>query len=320
MSNHELRNALHELDMLSVTVDGSESFIGDVLRKLGTEVKDGLSSAGKFAGEKTVQALKSTNTALIKHMGTRRMLLSHMLGRVNKGEAKEEVTFPATLLNHYTRTGEPGDLSDSITLVSKALGTVLDYAKDLEAYYHKELAILEGIKNIKNTEDAATILGKLDSLLFPVPKATDIKGIDSFTTHLPGGKQMVYETGPKKYSLVSGDNTAKSAAVTESFAKDEFKRIIGQLNDLVELYKSISDSNNHYVDYLKKFNTVVGKASEHLDTLRGEVSASLLNDLSSRLAGNTLVFTFYTGFMPKVVFYLDDYVETLSSHLSKQFN
>lgn len=78
--------------------------------------------------------------------------------------------------------------------------------------------------------------------------------------------------------------------------------------------------NVGYIDYMKKFNTVVGESTQHLASLRGEVSTSLLTELVNRLDGNTLVFTVFSGFLPKVVIYLDDYVETLSSHLSKQFN
>ena len=319
--NSELRDAIRNLEMVSVTIDGRESFLSDALSKIGSGiVKEGAKAVAGFAVEKTVSGLKSLNTSLIKTLGTRRMLLSNLLSRASKGESKDEITFTGTILKNYTTNGKPSGLVHGVETAVDMFKDVLQYAKDLEAYYNKELVLIQGITSLKNTQDVTEMLGKFDALKYPVPKGGDDRSAEEVTWFLPGSRAITYTTGSHKFSFSTREHETTVEDTTESFAQSEFKELIKKLNELVSIYKGVSDANDHYAEYLKKYNTVVGKASEHLSSLRGEVSASLLNDLGSRIEGNTLLFTFYTGFLAKVMIYLDDYVETLSSHLSKQFN
>lgn len=320
--NSELRDAFRDLERLNVTVGGYESFIGDALSNIGSVVKEGALAGGSAAATAAVNGLRALNTALIKNLGTRRMLLSNMLGRVNRGDVKEEITFPASLLKNFSDNGKPSGLLGAAEVTTDMFHDILKYCKDMEAFYHQELKAIEGITSIKNTEQAAAVLDTFNKLeaKFPVPKGADVTNNESVTWNLPGSRAITYNVDNKKFSFVSNDHDKEVTEVTESFAQGEFKELITKLDAMVSVCKGIADANTAYGEYLKKYNTVVGKASEHLSSLRGEVSASLLNDLGNRVDGNTLLFTFYTGFLAKVVIYLDDYVETLSSHLSKQFN
>lgn len=318
--NSELRDAIRNLDSSSVTFEGSESFIGDAISDIGSAIKAGAMAGGAAAADKAMSGLRSLNTALIKNLGTRRMLLSNLLGRVNKGESKDEITFSATLLKNYSDNGKPNGLATGVSVATDMFNDILKYCKDLEAYYHQELTLIDDIAGVKDTEQATALLARFDKLVYPVPKGADEQNNESVTWFLPGGRAIVYHIKNKKFTFESRDHEKQVEEVTESFAQSEFKELITKLNEMISVYKGISDANSRYGDYLKKYNTVVGKASEHLSSLRGEVSASLLTDLGHRIEGNTLLFTFYTGFLAKVVIYLDDYVETLSSHLSKQFN
>lgn len=320
--NSELRDAIRNLESMHVTVGGNESFIGDALSGIGSGIKEAAMAGGSAAASKAISGLKSLNTALIKNLGTRRMLLSNLLSRVNKGENKDEITFPGSLLKNYSENGKPNGLIDGVETTTAMFNDILKYCKDMEAFYHQELKAIESINSIKNTEQATAVLDAFNQLeaKFPVPKGADEQNNESVTWLLPGNRAITYHINSKKFTFESRDHEKQVEEVTESFAQSEFKELITKLNEMVSVYKGISEANASYGEYLKKYNTVVGKASEHLSSLRGEVSASLLNDLGNRADGNTLLFTFYTGFLAKVVIYLDDYVETLSSHLSKQFN
>lgn len=319
MSNSELHNALHTVGLMDFSLSGNESFIRDTFSKVGGSLKDGLSVIGSAGADKTIYAFKSANTAIIKNIGTRRLFLSHLISRLGKEEIKEDIKFNDEILSKYTLTGNVRNLDHSLDKTIDVFSNVLSYVKDVEAYYHKELSLLSSITNIKTTEQAVDIIKKLDDLKHPTPKDVDTKEAQEATWILPGGRGVKYSNTTSILSFVNLD-IEKEESSSESFAKEDFKSILVKLNKLVDIFKSISDANNHYVDYIKKFNTVVGKASEHLASLRGEISPSLLSDLVSRLEGNTLVFTLYSGFLPKAVIYLDDYVGTLSSYLSKQFN
>lgn len=318
--NSELRDAIRNLDSSNVAFEGCESFIGDALSSIGSSIKAGAMAGGQAAVDKATSSLKSVNTALIKTLGTRRMLLSNLLSRVNKGENKEEITFSGSLLKNYSENGKPNGLAGGVATTTEMFNDILKYCKDLEAYYHQELNLIGDAAGISDTEEATALLRRFDNLVYPTPKGADEHNKESVTWLLPGGRAIVYHVNSKKFTFESRDHEKQVGEVTESFAQSEFKELIAKLNEMVSVYKGISDANARYSDYLKKYNTVVGKASEHLSSLRGEVSASLLTDLGNRIEGNTLLFTFYTGFLAKVVIYLDDYVETLSSHLSKQFN
>lgn len=319
MPNNELRKALHGLELQDIQLSGCESLFSDVVDTISGAIVDGAKFVGTKTAEGLVKGFKEANTAIIKTLGTRRMFLSHLNSKLSNEDVKSEVTFPASLLKKYTYTGKPGDIAPSIDRSSKVFGHLLNYTKEIEALYHRQLSILEGVAKIETTEDATRLLQEFNGLKLPEPKSTDHNGSNYMVWDLPGGRTIEYMTDNKRVEFVGGKEVLANE-VTESFAKEDLKAIISKLNTLADSLKSITSANDHYVDYLKKFNTVVGKANEHLESLRGEISASLINDLSKRLEGNTLVFTFYTGFLPKAVIYLDDYVDTLSSFVSKQFN
>lgn len=319
MSNNELLIAVRSLDVVNVSVSGCESLIGDTFSKVGAGLKRGGEAIGRAAMDKTISAVKEVNTALIKTMGTRRMFLSHLNSKLSKVDDLGEITFNKSLLSSVTQTGKPDNIVHSLETVESNISDVVTFVKDLEAYYNKEFALLKEIKNIKNTEQATQLIQKLDNLTLPTPKNVDVKEVEESKWFLPGGRSISYVVDSGKFSF-NNEESVSATEVTESFAKDDFKQVLILLNKLTDLYKSISDLNVGYIDYMKKFNTVVGESTQHLASLRGEVSTSLLTELVNRLDGNTLVFTVFSGFLPKVVIYLDDYVETLSSHLSKQFN
>jgi len=307
MSNDsDLRGSLHDLLLIDTRVDGAESLL--------TGVFDKVMQVGKFAGEQTAVALdgavKSAKSGIIKALGTRRMFIAHTHNRLSKETLKEELTFSAGFLKKVTRDGNPADIIDGLNDLQKAMDLLKSYLQEVETYYTREFSLIKDVDAVTTTDDAANILKHLDNLKFPAPNFLNIE--------LPGGK--TFKINPQSNKIAFDNNDVNAEEITVSFAKDDVKSILMKLNKLVESYQFVVKALDHYSDYTKKFNTVVGKSFAHLDSLKGTLSASILADLRSRLEGNTEVFAIYSGFVPKVMIYLDDYVDTLSSYLSKQFN
>lgn len=314
LNDREFHGSLHDLMLIDTRVDGAESLL--------TGVFDKVMQVGKYAGERTVVALdgavKGATSGLVKTLGTRRMFIAHTHNRLNKEMLKDEMVFTSTLLKKVTRNGNPSDIIDGLDDLQKTMDMLKSYLQEVETYYNRELSLLKDVENIKTTEDAVSVVNGLDNLKFPVMRLPHHAGRSSISLDLPGGKTVHFNEDNHKLSLVNIDSPGEES--TESFAKDDVKSILTKLNKLVESYQFVVKALNHYNDYAKKFNTVVGKSFAQLDSLKGTLSASILADLRSRLEGNAEVFAIYSGFLPKVMIYLDDYVDTLSSYLSKQFN
>lgn len=316
MSNevNSLEHSLQGLILIDIRVDGSESLLTDIMGKL----KEVSSASGDLALNKISEAVRTAKTGIIKTIGTRRMFLSHLNGRLSKEEIANEMTFTAGLLKKVTRDGKPSDILDGLNDLQKTMDELVKYLQEVQTYYSRDLKTIEGIKDIGNGDDAIGVLDVLNTKKFPKVNFQPDGLFDVTSTELPGGKFIRFDTSKGRFYL---ENKAVTAGdVTESFAKEDVKSILSKLNKLIETYQYVVKALDHYVDYVKKFNTVVGKSFAHLDTLKGKMSASLLNELQSHLEGNADVFALYTGFLPKVMIYLDDYVDTLSSYLSKQFN
>lgn len=316
MSNEAkaLEYSLQPLILIDARVDGAESLL--------TGIMDKLKEVGSSTGEQAVvivgKAASTAKTGLIKAIGTRRMFISHLNGRLNKDGVVDEMTFSAGFLKKVTRDGNPRDIVDGLDDMQKTMDILVKHLQEVETFYSRHLKAIEGIQGIKSGDDAIGILDTLDTKKLPKSSFPHHKGDSEVSDELPGGKFIRFDSSKGRYYLESEDVSASEK--TESFAKDDVKSILSKLNKLIETYQYVVKALDHYVDYVKKFNTVVGKSFAHLDTLKGKFSASLLNELNAHLEGNADVFSLYTGFLPKVMIYLDDYVDTLSSYLSKQFN
>lgn len=317
MSNEResLKSSLQDLILMDIRVDGAETFFSDVLGKL--------KQTGSMASDASIkaigQATRGAVNGIVKTLGTRRMFIAHLVNRLGKESLKSEITFNSTFLKKVTRDGNPDDIIDGLDDLQKTMDLFKSFLQDVEVYSSKELNYLERITSIKATDDAVSLLNGLDTIKYPKFKLPESNMKNTVcSVLLPGGKMVWFDERTDKTSLISF--TSPGEEVTESFAKNDVKTILTKLNKLVETYQYVVKAFNQYESYTKKFNTVLGKSFAHLDTLKGSLSGTLLSDLRSRLEGNAKVFTLYSGFLPQLMIYLDDYVDTLSSYLSKQFN
>ena len=320
MSSNDFCQAQRDLAKQCSALEGCESLLGDAYGK----VKDAGASIGKAVANKAIDAtasgLKRANTELIKLLGSRRLFISHLFSKAKKDErAQLDVVFPKTLLAKTTRDGNPDDLIPSVDVMIRNFETIIKYGKDLEAYYNKELELIKNITKIKTTEEAAKLVNRFEELPYPTVKLKEQSNSMSQSEWLPGGYAFGFNSETQRWSFVEDDDF-QTTEVEDTLTVADVKSLLTKLNTLTSHYQDASKLTNSYVDHLKTFNTVVAKSFQHLDSLKGEISASLLNDLKDRLNGDQVVFSFFVGSLPKVMVRLDDYVDTLSSYLSKQFN
>lgn len=311
---NDLHESLNALIVKNIQIDGCEGLLADFANDVKSAATRGLKYIGTVSSQEMVKALKSANTNIIKTLTSKKTFIGHLKSRLLKDELKTDIKFPDSILSKYTFSGKPGELVDGIKTTHKSFSEVLEYVLELEALYSKQLSIVERAAKVSNTEEAVKLIDELSELKHPKPK--DAEG-ESW--ELPGGRSIEFNSDTNRVDFNNG-NPVSASSETESFTTGEFKELLTELDKLSDVFKSITKANESYTSYLNKFNTVIGKSTEHLASLRGQISTSVLSDLNKRIEGNTLLFTFFTGFMPKAVIYLDDYVDALSSFVSKQFN
>lgn len=327
MSNDQqsLRKGLEALILSDIQIAGNESLLSDVFAKVSSNVKTGVEWTGGKMADAAVQALKQANTSILQQLGARKLLLSNLASRTRNDGIKDSSTLTSSQVRKLTTLEgndkvTPDNIEDDLVTLHNVISDVLKFQLELETYYQKELGLLKSFSSVKNTEEAVKSIQALDQLTFPTPKFTIKQDSMFLTSVLAGGKQFAFNPDTCKFTVEQADLKSISGDATVSFAKEDVLSLLTKVNALVIDYNAVTKANEHYMSYIKEFNTVVGRSFVHLEEIKGQISISLIRDMQSRLEGNPKVFSFYSGFLPKITLYIDDYVEALTSFLSKQFN
>lgn len=297
---------------------GLESLLSDAFDSVSTNVKTGLQWGAGKAGFVAHKALKEGSTAILKALGARRMLLSQLYNRAQKDGVKESITIPVSVLKKATVDGNFDSIEQDLKTLLDVIKSVNQITMNMEHFYKSELQLFKNYESAKNLDDLIKISNELDKLTLPTPANWDNDNSMFTSQDLPGGKRFVFNPKSQHYSVET--NEVSATETTVSFAKEELMGVTKLLGQVLDVYKPLSAANEKYASYIKDFNTVAGKGFVHLEEMKGEVSATMLNALQSRLKGNPQVFSYYSNFLPRVTLYIDDYVGALSSFLSKQIN
>lgn len=311
------QDSIKNLLEIDCCVNGNESLFGDIFSSVGSSVYSGAKIVGGMAMDGVVTLFKKANKSLIEAYGSHSTKFEFITKNLSKDET-EEWKIDKSLLSKISSTGKAQDIIDSLDTLIKELKIVDSHRLEIESYYHKELSLFQDFKSIKNIENSISVLKKLDDLKYPDLKFGNSKDSMAVSEPLPGGKEFAFDNKSKKYSLITEKLTTESSE--DIFSKEDIKKIMTKLDTLEELYKVIIKANSNYISYLEKYNTVVKEGFKHLEELKDDLSISVIRDLQSRLEGNPNVFSFYTGFLPKVMSYIDDYINSMSSFISKPFN
>lgn len=318
--HEELKKILTILINADSSVSGNENLFGDIFSHVGTGLMNTASWIGGKAAEGMNKAFRAANSSLVQAFGSHKTKLNSILTLMKDEENKdvENIKLSKEILKKITVNGKISDIEPSLESLIKFGKALNEYRLELEAYSSKELELLKDFTNIKTIEDATSRLVKLDGLKFPSPKFGNNQNSVSKTDILPGGKIFIFNGEGNKFTI-EGESVDSHDDEAEFSVKD-IEHFVKRLMTIQELYVDIHKANVGYLDYVKKFNTVVADSFKHVESLKGKISTSVMRDLESRLEGNKDLFTFYSGFLPKVTIYIDDYVNTVSDYFVKQFN
>lgn len=316
-----VRELYQPLILADIYISGNESMLDDIMggfKSVGGKIADGASEVGGKLADGAVKVFNNAATGLIKVVGTRKAFHAHLLKRLEKDELKPEIEFSKTILSKISQDGKVSSLVKTVEDLDSTIRVVLSYSKELDTYIRKELDIFKSIKDVKTDDDLRGIIKELTNLKYPSLDFKHKRNSMSESSLLPGGVVLTFHDNEQKAKLLNADVTITE--VTESFDKDELKSLLNKLITLFPHYHALADVNTKYSGFIKQFNTVVKESFAHLQSVKGDLSTSMVNDLQSRLEGNHKAFGYFTGFLPKVVILLDDYVDDVTSFFSKQFN
>lgn len=316
--NNELNKALKELMKVNSIVSGNEGLLIDIFSSVADKTLKGAKVVGGKLADGLITLFRKANKALVLNYGQYRTQLEHALKIMKEDEETEGVKFTKSVLSKITTTGEVDDIKSSIKLLIETLKDIDKYRLELESFYQKEISLFSDYKSVKDTESAVKLIKKMDELELPLPKLKKKQDNMSLTELLPGGKIIKFDNS--KYDFFIETETVTGKETEEVYSKDQIKEIIGLLYDLDEIYRVVNKANENYIAYLNKFNSVVKDAFVHISSLDSKISSSLLRDLQSRLEGNPKVFHFYSGFLPRVMTYVDSVMSSASEFINKQFN
>lgn len=318
--NHsdELRSVLDDLQYVNQTISGTEGLFEDIFSSVSQSALNGAKLAGGAAVDGMVALFKKANKAITLAYGSHKTKFTMLNKGLSEVEDDSSIPFSKSLLSNLTGTGSIDDLEPALIRLIKVLKTLDNHRLDIEAFYHKEISLFSDYTSVKTVDDAVKLIKKLDDLKYPLVDFGNKDDSMSISVTLPGGKHLAFNSEKLEYKIGSEDVSGKETG--DEYSKSQAKGLLSELDDLDDVYGRIKKANENYIQYLEKFNTVVKGAFVHVDGLKGDISVSLIRDLQSRLEGDKHVFAFYSGFLPKVLTYVDSYIDTLSNHLSKQFN
>ncbi|QAU04328.1 hypothetical protein [Vibrio phage 2 TSL-2019] len=286
---------------------GEESLFSDIRDAIGlggskAEQVDGLSD-GKLAnrfmlGANTVARLTA------KALGSNDGVISSLMSRAKSAEL-HEVKVSGKLISDLTIDNELSHLLSDQKTLSDTISTVMRYQSELESYGSEINTLLKASKSAKDNAKLTEITTKLGMVKFPVLKlrAKDEDGYHSEL--LPGGKRIRCTENPVKFILDgTGDSEGEQ---TFEFSKDQLNKFLTQMRWVNTQQKSLSEMINRYAKFLKEWSGTVKDVQSHLDKTEG-VSKSVNNQLVSHMALNSSQVEFYTTFLPRLIAYLNHYV------------
>lgn len=293
-----------------------ESIIGEEgYKEIFSSVKETSLKGASFLAGKTTETFKNlfnkASRELITTLGSNRM-------KITQAEKQAKAHHPALfftndILEKLSSTGKADDLVSDAENLNNALKSVKEHILEIQTLNEKKLGLLKKITGIKKTGDATSILQSLEELKFPAPKFPHKDNVMLVTNILPRGKVFEYNTTTHNHEIASKETESKSG--DNALPSNDVNALLKEVEKLNEVHRVVAKANQDYLDYLKKFNIVIKESFEYLENSKDILSASVKRDLMNRLEGDKNVFSFYTGFLPKVVNYVDEYIHILTSYL-----
>lgn len=288
---------------------GLESFTED----LGTKLSNAF-SASKFAAGETFKFLdngfnKLTRT-LFASYGTSKQSLYVLKRDLSRNGLKEEFSFSASLASALTSTGKPQDFIRDTGDLLKATQSLKAHCVEVNGYLESLLGEVKKISSLKSNTDAVALVGAVDRLTKPLWKLPNHpSSTTSVSDVLPGGKVFKFEHTEQKnvkYSM-SGDKPSGDSA-DDPFSKTDLDQAIKNLDQVNELISYFSRQLKTYLAIIKRWGDAVKSAELALEK-ETEISPMVRRKLEHLMDGPEDYLLFYSGFLPKVVAYLNRVIQ-----------
>ncbi|QCW23248.1 hypothetical protein HWC35_gp086 [Vibrio phage USC-1] len=286
---------------------GEESFLSDIRDAIGLggskteqvkELEDGKLAQRFMLGANTVSRLTS------KALGSNEGVIQSLLSRAKSVDV-HEAKVSGKLIADLTVESNPDHLLKDQKILTDTISLVMKYQSELESYGTQINTLLKAVTSAKGNEQLTEISTKLGLVKFPILKLEKRDEDGEHSDELPGGKQIHCKTNPVGFVL---DGTADpKGEQTFELNKSDLTKYLTQMRWVNTQQKSLSEMINRYAKFLKNWSTTVKETQAHLDKTEG-VSKSVNNQLVSFMALNSSQVEFYTTFLPRLIAYLNHYV------------
>jgi len=298
----------------SLNRNGNEEFIGS-LKELGS----GVLSVAKWVGNKTyplfVTGVKAVGVQLTRSFDDNKSLTSK-IGNVMKSDQEYEFSFSSSVMGSITSTGNWSDFGSDIDNLIKTMDGYVNHLHQVKDYLSKELVVARKLKGANTTSAIVAVVREFESLKYPSYSLPHKNGEWLLSDVLPGGKVLKFKQSADTidYSM-SGDKPAgESHTLTAS--KSDVQSVLTKIAKLNDTHLKVKESYADYLDFVKSWSSVVEEASNALGNTTG-VGTSVINEAERILKGNPNALAFYSGFTPRVVSYVDKYIQDVLGVLSK---
>lgn len=292
---------------------GNEDFVEN-LKGLGT----GMLSVAQWVGGKTFNAfdagIKKLGAQLHKVFDDNKQLNS----KINGALKEQDYEFPivSNLMSAITSTGKWEDFDSDLDVLIKTTEILTDHMSKVNDFLSHQLVTIRKYKNANNTSAIINIVKEFEGINYPDLTLPNKNNGWAISHILPGGRVIKYKRLDNviEYSM-SGDKPAGESH-TLSTSKNDIQSILNKINKLNGTHQKIKESYATYLDFVKAWSDVVKEADTGLNKVEG-VGGQIIREAESTLKGNADALTFYSGFTPRVVNYVDKYIQDVLGIFSK---
>lgn len=311
LDNHsDLVDVSKQLTSLS----GNEEFV-DSLKDLGS----GALSVARWTGGQVYDVMsfgvKKLGIQLHKVFDDNRQLSSKISGSL-KEEGQYSIDLSASLLGNITSTGKYDDFMDDLDTLIRSTEMLTKHMHDVNDHMSAELVTARKLRNVKTSSDIMKTIQEFEKLTYPNFELPQKNSGWVMTHILPGGKVFKFKNddGKVEYSM-SGDKPAGETH-TLDLSKSEIKTILDKINKLNEIHQKVKESYADYLDFVNSWSEMVKEVDAGLDKV-SNVGSHIINEAEAILKGDSRALSFYSGFTPRVVNYVDKYIQDVLGIFSK---
>jgi len=293
---------------------GNEDF-AESMKSLGS----GALSVAKWAGGHTLDLLdkgiKTAGAQLTKTFDSNKSLIGKIPNAM-KDDENHAFTFSGPLVGALTSTGQWSDFGSDLDELIKTLEGFQKHAHDVKDHLSRELVVARKLKSVKTTNDVMNVVREFEGLHYPEYKLPHKNGEWMVSEVLPGGRviKCKFKDNDVVYSM-SGDKPAGESHTLEA-SKSDLQSVLAKVAKLNDLHLQVKGSYADYLDFVKSWSSVVEEASKGLSETTN-VGSQIISEAESILKGNAHALAFYSGFTPRVVSYVDKYIQDVLGVLSK---